>query len=570
MYATDDGIGGGGGNSEYRSRLQQALHDAGRWSYGIVFAEIWVVTRPDPLRPPVLVRPENGWWIDPVYHIHYSPPSLRRRRSYQQQLQQQRTNTNMAMMCSPCQETQPKGSVPSVCTSDQTIIDSNGDGIVQFSGVDDDGERTENDLCRFCRLTDSTRYDYIPPPTLCPGEGLPGILWQEVGHRRQHRKRKVARSHGSGAGGGVSIQSSSKSGSIYWTRDRGTMVGREEASNAFRSDDGESSVVDRPRGDSPASPSHADWENNAVDGGTDHSVQKETKRIDTKAENIGRRIQAMSSSTISWRNVKSIADDPDQPYNPRLQLIAYQMKLGWAAGVPFNVSGQRGIVMYLTRENIDFSRLQSPTNEYYLHTVSALVGTSYALREPRELMRNERKMELKQAFQRVRNKLSLLAKNRVDLISFLDQNAMERLNQKNSAITAMSQSHTSVQVVHKDSTPKGFHEANEYENAVGVDSATWTGFMTIQKNKIWEKLITIWQKSRGAGTLPPPNFGWNETFLSFIGSLVTMLLLARVSASFTDHNGSWVRRIFAGATERKAREEHALIVLFALKLFCFL
>jgi hypothetical protein len=45
------------------SLLHRAVADAGRWAYGVMFVEVWVqndITQ--------LVRPEAGWWIDPIFH----------------------------------------------------------------------------------------------------------------------------------------------------------------------------------------------------------------------------------------------------------------------------------------------------------------------------------------------------------------------------------------------------------------------------------------------------------------------------------------------------------------------
>jgi hypothetical protein len=65
---------------------------------------------------------------------------------------------------------------------------------------------------------------------------------------------------------------------------------------------------------------------------------------------------------VVWREVQALADDPDQPWNPRLQLLA-EVGLGWAAAVPFRYHGQQGIVVYLARQGVDQAKLQSVTNE---------------------------------------------------------------------------------------------------------------------------------------------------------------------------------------------------------------
>jgi len=44
--------------------LHCAIKDAGRWAYGIVMVEIWVLKEDKT----ALFRPDGGWWIDPVWH----------------------------------------------------------------------------------------------------------------------------------------------------------------------------------------------------------------------------------------------------------------------------------------------------------------------------------------------------------------------------------------------------------------------------------------------------------------------------------------------------------------------
>ena len=51
------------------------------------------------------------------------------------------------------------------------------------------------------------------------------------------------------------------------------------------------------------------------------------------------------SNRVLWRDIESLAEDPDQPYDERLQLFA---KAGFilAAGIPFDVRGFKGIVVF--------------------------------------------------------------------------------------------------------------------------------------------------------------------------------------------------------------------------------
>lgn len=43
--------------------LHRAVKDAGRWAYGIVIVEVWALSEDSTH----LFRPDQGWWVDPVY-----------------------------------------------------------------------------------------------------------------------------------------------------------------------------------------------------------------------------------------------------------------------------------------------------------------------------------------------------------------------------------------------------------------------------------------------------------------------------------------------------------------------
>jgi len=65
----------------------------------------------------------------------------------------------------------------------------------------------------------------------------------------------------------------------------------------------------------------------------------------------------LKKSKIVWRDIKALADDPDHPWNPRLQHLASGMDLGWAAAVPIRNNGEKqGIVIYMARAGVDLGK----------------------------------------------------------------------------------------------------------------------------------------------------------------------------------------------------------------------
>ena len=208
---------------------------------------------------------------------------------------------------------------------------------------------------------------------------------------------------------------------------------------------------------------------------------------------------AKPNFSVVWRELKPIADDPDQPWNPRLQVLA-NLGLGWAAAVSFAMHGQQGIVVYMAREGVDFRRLQSPTNEAYLMAASEFAGAAYALRMPRRQVLQERHEEQKDAWNRVRNKIAALRRAGV----------------------------TISECVNKEE-----HKPNESIVNVPFSPGNWRRWIVPTKTKA----VSTIRKTVGAGTQPPPVFGWDQTLLTFVGVFISMLMLTRLNVHMIEQRG---------------------------------
>ena len=123
-----------------------------------------------------------------------------------------------------------------------------------------------------------------------------------------------------------------------------------------------------------------------------------------------------SPKQLVWRQVDAIANDPDQPWNPRLQLLAQSnnqsltTKLGWVSAVPFDIHGSQGMVLYMARQGCSLARLQHATNENYLISAATLIGAAVALRTPRQATVDQRRMELHETMARVKQQIRLLGR----------------------------------------------------------------------------------------------------------------------------------------------------------------
>lgn len=107
---------------------------------------------------------------------------------------------------------------------------------------------------------------------------------------------------------------------------------------------------------------------------------------------------------VVWRDVNGLANDPHQPYNEKVVLLA-EAGFGLAAAVPFNVRGHRGIVVYLGRRAADPEKLRSDLNEEYLQGATDVIGAVSALRRPRQACIDQRREEARRAIRRAKIKI---------------------------------------------------------------------------------------------------------------------------------------------------------------------
>jgi hypothetical protein len=353
--------------------LHRAVSDAGRWAYGTVFVELWVWNDDRT----VLFRPEAGWWVDPVFH----------------------SSSN--------------------CSATRQVRD----GLTSKK-------------CPICRLTDSAHSDFIHPPPLSAGVGLPGVLWSETrGGRRSWRG-----SHNS-----------------------------QSRRNRQRGERGTTSPVIFPTTDNTATVP------------TNQSARR----------------------YVVWREVKAIVNDPDQPWNPRLQVLG-TLGLGWVAAVDFDKLGHLGIVVYMAREGVDLNRLQSESNEGYLMAASDLAAAAYALRKPRGRVVEERRRELQAVLRRV--KARILALQRIGI--------------------------TFDQLLHGDTTTVAGGDGQ-----ASIDSVeTRCNKFLFGKARKWIAAMMI--KAYGGNVQPPPAMGWQQSAITFFGCFSTLLLLTRLNVFLMGGLGS--------------------------------
>lgn len=386
FFRADDGL------------LHRAVEDAGRWAYGTVFVELWAWNDSHT----ALFRPEAGWWVDPVYHRSTDCTT-------KQQQQQGDTTNNKTT---------------------RSIKNYN------------------NNHCPICRLTDSTRSDFVPPVPVPAGVGLPGVLWTEGAGRSARRSWSGSHPRSS----------------------------QQQRKSRHRSERNSQIVL--------------------PDSTTTPATSSTTSTPTAVASHPG-----AWNKRVVWREVKAIANDPDQPWNPRMQILA-TLGLGWVAAVDFEKLGHSGILVYMARDGVQMNRLQSISNENYLVAASDFAAAAYALRGPRRCVVNERRLELTCVLRRVKNRILLLKRMGVNLEQLVSNN--------NNAGAMPSQNNGGKQ---------------EKDLPIVMGFWKWTC-----SNRVQKKAAATLVKARGGGVQIPPPMGWQQAWLTFFGCFLTMLIVTTVNS----------------------------------------
>jgi hypothetical protein len=129
---------------------------------------------------------------------------------------------------------------------------------------------------------------------------------------------------------------------------------------------------------------------------------------------------------VRWRRISELSNDPDQPFDPRIHYLENECELGFVAGVPFQIGAIEGIVVYMARKTVDVQKLVASTNEEYLTYSSLLIGSAFALRKPRLAAEKERHLESDEMMRRLKTKMKALKAMNKSVRSLVREESMQK------------------------------------------------------------------------------------------------------------------------------------------------
>lgn len=220
---------------------------------------------------------------------------------------------------------------------------------------------------------------------------------------------------------------------------------------------------------------------------------------------------SIGSERLIWRDLKAITSDPLQPSYRRMNVLE-EAGFGKATGIPFDILGHRGVVVYLTRENASEPLLSDPTNVSFLRIAAQHIGAASALSKPRQLSMQAREKRITKKFRSVATKIHC-----VNAFSSLRHSLSNRSLQG----LARSSSHLGSPLTRANS----FMESQMSSFRRGLKG--WTDKVRLYAQKRYTSLT---EKCQGSNIKPPPPVPLSNAVRAFVGSFLTFLALYSLSA----------------------------------------
>ena len=223
-----------------------------------------------------------------------------------------------------------------------------------------------------------------------------------------------------------------------------------------------------------------------------------------------------------WRDTAAIVNDPDQPPYPRMALLE-QAGYGKACGVPFDIRGHRGVVLYFARATADRNQLTELANDMHLRVSADLIGAISANSITSEASLLSKGDRLAKTMRRVRAKLhSILVFSKWfkeptgDIPDEIDANVRIELS---------------------GNLSPSFRKQVSDEFKQRMRKSYRQRMTESMMNSVRQKAKLTAEKSRGGNVQPPPPMPWVQSIWVFAGAFLTLMFLSGLSSALTDTIG---------------------------------
>ncbi|KAL7456513.1 hypothetical protein ACHAWC_009335, partial [Mediolabrus comicus] len=232
---------------------------------------------------------------------------------------------------------------------------------------------------------------------------------------------------------------------------------------------------------------------------------------------------------VCWREIDDLAADPDQPYDERLQLLA-RAGFGLAAGIPFQIHGFKGIVIFFANPHADGRKLRDKTNSQMIKYAANFIGAVAALQLPLQ------NAQVLQKNRPVTNWRILRAK----ILTIIAFQRPIRAKRKRGRSRSSSGSWGS-QLRRADSFTMGLKKIGSFamnrEESLRFLSNATTKLKSDMRKSVADiqhisktKSMKWWTKIQGGHASIPPSFNINQCMWTFAGVYSTHTILEKLDA----------------------------------------
>ncbi|EJK46713.1 hypothetical protein THAOC_34608 [Thalassiosira oceanica] len=225
-----------------------------------------------------------------------------------------------------------------------------------------------------------------------------------------------------------------------------------------------------------------------------------------------------------WRDTAAIVNDPDQPPYPRMALLE-QAGYGKACGVPFDIRGHRGVVLYFARATADRDQLTELANDMHLRVSADLIGAISANSITSEASLLSKGDRLAKTMRRVRAKLhTILVFSKWFKHDLPTGEIPDDFDAK-------------VPIELRGNLTPSFRQQVSHEFQQRMRKSYRQRMTESIIDSVRQKAKVTAEKSRGGNVQPPPPMPWVQSVWVFAGAFLTLMFLSGLSSALTDSIG---------------------------------
>ena len=200
-----------------------------------------------------------------------------------------------------------------------------------------------------------------------------------------------------------------------------------------------------------------------------------------------------------------------------------QAGYGKACGVPFDIRGHRGVVLYFARATADRSQLTELANDMHLRVSADLIGAISANSITSEASLMSKGNRLAKTMRRIRAKLTTI----LVFSKWFKEPAGE----------IPDEDEVRVRIQLNGNLTPSFRKQVSHEFQQRMRKSYRQRMMESMMNSVRQKAKLTVEKSRGGNVQPPPPMPWVQSVWVFAGAFLTLVLLSALSSALTDSIG---------------------------------